>query len=139
MKGTPKKKVRSSGDWKPAFLETLRETGNVKFSCRQAGIARSKVYDARDKDEAFRQAWTDALNEALDQLEGVAFERARESSDTLLIFLLKSHRPERYMEKTRSEITGKDGEPINLTLADLVKRVAESSKTDESTTGSGSR
>jgi len=38
----------------------------------------------------------------------------RKYSDTLLIFLLKSHKPERYNPPQKQEHTGKDGGPLVL-------------------------
>lgn len=124
-KVTPKK-----SEWKPAFLEHLRETANVSSSARSAGVARQVAYKERDNSEAFRGAWDDAIEEGLDYLEGEARRRAyegtlrpvyqkgekvgeiREYSDTLTIFLLKGGRPEKYAERVKQEHTGKGGGPI---------------------------
>jgi hypothetical protein len=43
----------------------------------------------------------------------------REYSDTLLIFLLKGHRPERFKDRRETQVTGKNGGPISLTYAEL--------------------
>src|SRR5262249_43111741 len=86
---TPKK---ATGEWVPAFLATLRETANVRRSCEQAGISRTEAYRHRDRDEAFKAQWDEAIEDAVDKLEDVARQRAMETSDTLLIFLQKSHR-----------------------------------------------
>lgn len=37
----------------------------------------------------------------------------REYSDTLAIFLMKAHRPEKYRDTVRNEHTGKGGGPID--------------------------
>ena len=91
----PSKKRRTRrrpGIWHRRFLDVLAQSANITEAARAAKIARRAVYRARDADEGFRQAWDDALEEAVDALEGEAFQRARDSSDTLLIFLLKAHR-----------------------------------------------
>ena len=62
------------------------------------------VYKARDNGNGFRDEWDEAMAEAVDRLEQIAWERARKTSDTLLIFLLKAHRPSLYRE--RYEISG---------------------------------
>lgn len=93
---TPKK---STGDWRPAFLATLRKTANVRASCLAAGIERKTAYLSREKSAEFHEQWDDALAEAIDILEEAARKRALAISDTLLIFLLKSHRPEVYRER----------------------------------------
>lgn len=92
------------------------------------------VYEQRRADELFAAAWDDALDQASDLLEKEARRRAhdgwdepvfgslgnnqgsgeigtvRKYSDTLLIFLLKGARPEKYRD--RHEVTGKDGAPL---------------------------
>lgn len=97
---TPKK------DWKPEFLEALRGTATVTEACRQAGIGRSAAYSARQKDEPFAVAWADVEEESTETLEKVAAQRAVDGSDTLMIFLLKSRRPQKYRENVKIEHGG---------------------------------
>ncbi len=109
--------------WTPGerrcFLDKLRETANVSAAARAAGKSRSSAYQLRQQDEAFRAAWDEALEEALDMLEAELWRRAlkgvarpvfyggkccgviRSYSDQLGMFLLKAHRPERYGALTR--------------------------------------
>lgn len=105
-KRTPKKgrkragkRTKPSADWAPAFLANLRGSGNVRASCTAAGVVRSVVYERKASDEAFAQQWADSLADAIDDLEQIAFDRAKAESDTLLIFLLKSHRRSVYGDK----------------------------------------
>jgi len=88
----------------------------VNAACAAAGVARRTAYDWRDQDETFNTGWEDALDVATETLEREARRRAyegvlkpmfhkgrkiaevREYSDTLMIFILKSLRPERYRE-----------------------------------------
>lgn len=118
------------GDWKERFLNALRRSPNVSAAARLAGYTRQRVYQLRDEDPDFAQAWDDALGQATDRAEGELYRRAvrgvtkkvyyqdkhidtlREYSDTLLIFLLKSHKPGVYRETVRSEVTGKDGKDL---------------------------
>jgi hypothetical protein len=93
-------------------------TGNVRRAAHQVGFAASIMYRHARKDPAFAQAWDAAMQEAMDTvLEPEASRRAvdgvetgvsyrgervgveRTYSDTLLIFLLKGWRPERYKER----------------------------------------
>jgi hypothetical protein len=115
---TPKK------DWQEIFLSRLRKSPNVAAAARAAGYTRQWMYELRERDEAFAKAWDEALAEALDVAEGELYRRSvrgvvkrvyykdehidtiREYSDTLLIFMLKSHRPEKYRETTNTNITG---------------------------------
>lgn len=107
---------RRAEEWRPAFLATLRNTGNVRVSCETAGISRKTAYKAKDSSEDFRAKWNEAMDDAIDSLEAVAQVRARSTSDLLLIFLLKAHRPDKYRETVRQEHTGRDGTPIEVTL-----------------------
>lgn len=123
---TPKKRSgkRSAGtpDWAPRFLEALAESANVRASCRVAGINRSTAYERRASDSKFAAAWVEAEQEACDVLEAVAWARATSGntedrhSATLLIFLLKAHRPERYRETLRQEHTSPPEAPVKVDL-----------------------
>ena len=97
-----------------AFLEMLRQRGNIREACEAARIGRQTAYDWRAQDPAFAAAWQDALEDACDGLETAAWVRARKQSDTLLIFLLKAHRPDKYRETTRTELTGANGETLKI-------------------------
>lgn len=98
-----KRKPRRKGDWKPDFLEAFQRTQMVAEACRLAQIDRRAAYRARDTDPEFRAAWDDVEAQTLDLLETAAYRRAANGSDTLLIFLLKTRRPDRYAERLRPE------------------------------------
>ncbi len=103
------------------FLEALTNTCNVTDACKAANIGRQTAYAWRESDEAFALAWAGALEEAVDALEKEAWRRAhdgtdkpivyqgvvtgtyREYSDRLMEILLKAHRPEKYIERLRTE------------------------------------
>lgn len=93
-------------DWKPAFLEALATTGNIAGSAKLAGITRQNAYVAKKDDPEFAASWNEALDQAMDDLEGSAYARAKESSDVLTIFLLKAHRPQKYRDNIRHEHDG---------------------------------
>ena len=90
--------ARRFSQWRPLFLEALANSANVLASCRAAGIGRTTAYKYRDQNPEFAKQWDQAIDEAVDTLEAAAWKRARDYSDTLLIFLLKAHRPLRYRE-----------------------------------------
>jgi hypothetical protein len=95
------------------FLETLAKSCNVAESCRRANISRSAAYAWQLDDDDFAKAWADAVDEAVDKLEQKAWDRATDDgSDRMLEILLKAHRPEKYVERFKGELTGRDGEPI---------------------------
>lgn len=103
------------------FLQALTATCNVTDACRAANIGRQTVYAWREDDDDFARAWAGALEEAVDALEKEAWRRARdgtdrpivyqgvvtgsyrEYSDRLMEILLKAHRPEKYIERLRTE------------------------------------
>jgi hypothetical protein len=129
---TPKKK-----DWKPQFLKALRHLGVVRHACEQAHVPYKTAYRRRDEEQAFREDWDEALDEAADLLELEARRRAvdgidkpiyhqgeeidvvKSYSDTLLIFLLKGARPGKYRDNVHHEVTGKGGGPVRFRAEDL--------------------
>ena len=54
------------------------------------------------------------MADATDDLEAIARRRAKLTSDTLLIFLLKAHRPAVFRDNYHVEVTGKDGAAIEI-------------------------
>ncbi len=128
MKTARTSRTLEKGDWKPIFLAELARTGIVGVACTKAKIGRSTVYDVRKEDEAFAAAWDAALDDAVDTMESEAWRRGvkgtqkpvfqggkevgriREYSDTLLIFMLKGARPEKYRDRQETRHTF---EPIN--------------------------
>lgn len=102
------------------FLKVLRVSCNVTGACRAAKIGRRTAYDWREADPDFAAAWKDAEEEAADTLEQVAWKRATEGqSDRLMEILLKGHRPERYVDKFKGELTGAITVKIEGAAADL--------------------
>ena len=128
------RRTAKKDQWRGPFLDTLAGTGNVSSAAVAADVSRAFVYEERKRDEAFAALWDTALDIAADALELEARRRAhdgweepvfgslgqgqgtgevgtvRKYSDTLLIFLLKGAKPEKYRE--RHEVTGKDGTPL---------------------------
>jgi len=121
-------------NWKEVFAVTLAKSPNVTAACPRAKVSRSWVYAERETDPEFAAAWDEALEMGLDSAEGELYRRAvegvlepvfhqgekvghiRRYSDTLLKFLLQSHRPERYRETVRSELTGADGTALTVMI-----------------------
>jgi hypothetical protein len=115
---------------KEAFLAAFAQVGNITLAAEIAGIHRRMHYTWLANDPDYAVAFKEAEEEAADRLEHEARRRAvegtlkpvfyqgeecghiREYSDTLLIFLLKGARPEKYKERVSAEHTGKDGGPI---------------------------
>lgn len=106
-------KQRTQFIWEERFLESLRTHGVVTFACRDAEIERTTAYKARERDLVFAERWQDALEQACDLLEFHAKKRAIEHSDTLMIFLLKAHRPDKYREKVEVNLKVKRDKPLD--------------------------
>ena len=83
--------ITRTGHFYKPFLAELSKSANVKDACAAAGISRQAAYQARDKDEQFRIAWAEAVDDAVDGLKQIAWERAREKSDLLLMRIIGVH------------------------------------------------
>lgn len=128
---TPKK--RRIPKWEKAFITALALQGVVAYACQESKVSRSMAYQHRANHEDFAAAWDEALEMAADALELEARRRAhdgvdepvygrvgkdedgeigtiRKYSDTLLMFLLKAARPQKFRE--RHEISTPDGQPL---------------------------
>jgi len=113
--GTPKKE---------AFLEAYTRIGTVSGGAKGAGVDRRTIYKWLEKDKEFGSRFEEAKETVTDDLEQEARRRAyegidkgvywqgqlcdtiKEYSDTLLIFLLKGNRPEKYRERLQTELSG---------------------------------
>lgn len=97
---TPQKSENEIRQLKQAqFIDLLSKTCNVTLSAKGAGISRITAYEWRNTNAEFAALWNDALQQAIELLEAEAWQRARKQSDTLMIFLLKAHKPEKYREQ----------------------------------------
>ena len=111
----------SAGEWRKVFLATLASCGVVKVACHAAGIRRKAAYMLRKKCPKFAEAWDEAIEDACDVLEGIGLERAKKTSDGLLMFFLKARRPETYRE--RMEMRHIQRRPVEI--AEIVVRTRE--------------
>ena len=133
--------------WVEPFLEILATTANVTVSANQTGIDRATAYRRKHSDEVFKQRWEEAIEEAVDLLEGEARRRAavgvdepvyykgkivgevKKYSDRLLIVLLKAHRPAKYRENFSMTHSGKidhgQPEPFKIEIVQAPQRDKE--------------
>lgn len=120
---------------KRVFLQAYSRYGNVTKAAEIAGVDRATHYEWIHSDEQYAEAFQQAQEAAADYLEQEAWRRAtegveqdvfykdkkiatkKEYSDTLLIFLLKGIRPEKYKERNATELTGPDGGPIKADIS----------------------
>ena len=105
-------------------LVTLAGGATIEGACRAAGISRRTASRKRQSDQEFAAAWDEAIEAGTDALEDEAVRRAkdgylkpvyhngvkvgevREYSDTLLIFMLKARRPEKFRDNHHIEHSG---------------------------------
>lgn len=127
-----------TADWAPSFLENLVEGVTIDEAAKKANVHPTTVYKRRREDETFRKAWNEACDIGTRLLEQEAQRRAyrgieekvfhkgvecgtiRRYSDTLLIFLLKARKPEKYREG--AEDVGRGNTVININVETVEKR-----------------
>ena len=122
--------TKKTANWKltvalrAKFCTALAESGIVSSACRKAEISRTAAYEARNADPVFAEAWDKALEVGIAGLEDEAQRRAfegvlepvfqggakvgaiRKYSDTLAMFMLKAHKPDRYRERHDLSLSG---------------------------------
>ena len=114
QKGLERPSSAATAEAKATFLKALAEGGSIAGAARACDRATRTVYEWRDRDPAFAEAWDEALQHAVALLEKEAWRRAmdgveepvvsggkilttvRRYSDSLLKTLLAAHRPEKY-------------------------------------------
>ena len=93
--------------WRARFLAALAERPNVTRACKLARRDRRLAYLDRHADEEFAAQWDKALDVGVGSAEDEAWDRGLSDSDTLLIFMLKAHRPDKYRERLDLTHNGK--------------------------------
>jgi hypothetical protein len=102
----PKKSTKTDNK-KKAFIKAYANAGTIRAAAELVGIHRATHYDWLEKDPQYVKDFQQSEKDAADSLEAEARRRAFEGSDTLLIFLLKGFKPERYKERIHQEKTEK--------------------------------
>ena len=115
---------------KKKLLSELRQGRFLRTAAKNAGVHRSTVEAHREKDPAFNEAVEDAIAEGtglyedelqtrvFDGEERTVFNKQGDSetyfvkSDRLLEFALKARDRKTYGDQRTTELTGKDGGPI---------------------------
>jgi hypothetical protein len=108
-------------DWKPLFLEALRNVPVIRHACEVAGINRSTAWRGRQDDEGFAQAWDEALEEGIDRAEQEAFRRAVVGFDEPVLHQGRlQYVYERYIDNDGKEqyrqVLDANGQPVPLTV-----------------------
>lgn len=137
--------IKTNDELKQAYLDALAERGVMTHACKAVGISRVLVGKWRLADAQFTIAESEAKDEAADMLEAEAYRRAFDGventkyagsgenireyvetrySDTLTMFLLKGFRPDKYRERTSTELSGPGGQPVELDATSAAARLA---------------
>ncbi len=91
---------------KAAFLEALGNKYTVRHAARAAGVGRRTVYDWREQDADFAQAWADVREDCIERLEETMYEKALSGETLAGFFMLKGMRPTVYRDNVKIEHGG---------------------------------
>jgi hypothetical protein len=123
--GNKRPEVYKPAPWEKVFLEIYAESGNVSMAAKAAGVHRATVYEWKKYFPEFADKMEDSRQEAIGVLVGEAFKRAKESSDTLLIFLLKNLEPETFGDRAKVIVGGDKESPVQHTHEVKMPEVGE--------------
>jgi hypothetical protein len=111
---------------KRAFLAAYRQSGNIRASTEAAKVTRQTYYNWCEDDLVFAAAARTAKEEFGDLLEDkLAQMSLKQDNVTALIVGLKM--AGRFVERTRSELSGPEGQPIQIDVdskEQLASRIA---------------
>lgn len=114
------------------FLTSFAEMGTITHAAKATGIDRQTHYNWLESDPEYAERFKEADEQATDNLEREARRRAvagveepvfyqgdivghiRKMSDTLLIFLLKGAKPEKYRERFEHTARGGLSGPVTV-------------------------
>jgi hypothetical protein len=108
-------RIKLTVEKKQQFLAALADFPNVSAAAEKVAVSRVTLYEHRANDPDFAAAWDAALDEGIEKVEATALKRGLATSDTLLIFMLKAYRPEKYRENIRHELAGE----LNIRVEDV--------------------
>lgn len=104
---TPKKKLEQIS----GLITSKR--GNISAVARALKLPRNTVYRQIEASEDLKTALADAREEMLDTAEDKLGQAVTKGEAWAVCFTLKTQGQERgYIEKTKTELTGKDGGPV---------------------------
>lgn len=107
--------------WREAFLAALRQVPVVQHACDTVGIERCTAYRARQADDAFAEAWEEAMEAGIDRAEKEAFRRAVVGFEEPVIDKGRlAYRYERTVDADGAEtfkpVLDANGQPVPLTV-----------------------
>lgn len=134
---------RHNDDTKHEFLEALAKDGRRNAAARAVGVSPSTVSKWLKDDEQFADAFREAQQDLTELLEESALEKAIDGklekrfdkdgnliseryvySDTLHVLLLKANAPEKYKDRSATEIGNLPGEKFEIADTTAAARLA---------------
>ena len=106
---------------KDKFLAAQRMGASITDSAGIAGIHRTTPYFWRNQNPEFAQAWRESRDSLVEDLEMQAFQQAMHGDRTLLMFLLKSYKPDTFNQCPNS---GKEQDK-GFSFADIAERLRQ--------------
>jgi hypothetical protein len=88
-------------------------------------VSRDAPYKRARGSPAFAERWARAREDAIDTLDAEARRRALTGSDTLLMFLLRAHRPGLYRDTLRIDIRAEMAKIAEVYGVDVEAALAE--------------
>jgi hypothetical protein len=105
---------RFTAERKGQFLEWFSAGLSLRQAARKVGVAPQTVYEHVNTDPDFAEVYLRAQDVNTEMLESVLSEVAYAGHVGAILAVLKQRRPVRWRETTRTELTGKDGDPIQV-------------------------
>lgn len=97
-----------------ALLAAFADGLSVRSACAAAGIGRSTMYEWLEADPALKAAYHDAYEDGTDLLEDIAVDRAKSTSDTLMTIMLKARRPDKYRDRSSTDLNLAGGVTVKI-------------------------
>ena len=99
---------------KAAFLKAFRQSPAIAPAADKIGVNRCTIYRWMEANHAFAEAVEDARQAAIDDLEAIHFEKARDRDTLARIHLLRSRRGNIYGDHGKVEAAAQPWQPPEL-------------------------
>jgi hypothetical protein len=116
---------------KARAITAYQKLGNVGAVCAAAGVARRTWYDWIANDPTFALELDDARENTADELESIAYKRAKaKNGERLVMFLLKALRPHKFRDAYKIDVVSplvkeKVRQTVAVIRAELPKEFAD--------------
>jgi len=99
---------------KAAFLKAFRQSPAIAPAADKIGVNRCTIYRWMEADHAFAEAVEDARQAAIDDLEAIHFEKARDRDTLARIHILRSRRGNIYGDRSKGAVECQPWQPEPL-------------------------